>query len=81
MKIYVEIPDENKSIHVFIPNALILNRLSLYVIGTAMKKSLPISVGQLNELAKVFKRSVREFDHFEFVHVESKDGEIIHIEV
>ena len=82
MKITVKSEDYNFTIP--LPNFLISEHILAWALkhgkqyGTDMQK---IPLHQLKVLVKELKNSVKTFGHYELVHVESHDGDIVIIEL
>lgn len=85
MKIKIIIPSENKNIKVSLPNALVINHLTSYMIAhasvrmSAQQKKL--SYSQANSIMKALKKCRKKMGKFELVSIESADGEVIKIEL
>ena len=82
MKIIVCEPNENRNIHLWIPNSLLMNRLTLMIVHKALEdKTADISLNekQLKAIMKELKKSFQYFGHFELVSIESNNGEIVKI--
>lgn len=81
MKIVIIDPTKNKNLKFTIPNSMLMNRFSFYIIQKALNKEdkLTLSSKQIIDLMKELKNSVQYFGHYELVDIESHDGEKIKI--
>lgn len=82
MKIYIHESEEEKDIRLTIPNGVIFNKLGAMIAGKVIEENTQentITKEQLKRLMKEIKRYVKQFGHFDLVHIETSDGEIIKI--
>ena len=82
MKIYIHEPEKEKDINLTIPNGVIFNKLGAMIAGKVIEENTQentITKEQLKRLMKEIKRYVKQFGHFDLVHIETSDGEIIKI--
>ena len=82
MKIYIHEPKEEKDIRLTIPNGVIFNKLGAMIAGKVIEENTQentITKEQLKRLMKEIKRYVKQFGHFDLIHIETSDGEIIKI--
>lgn len=82
MKITIKSDDYNFTIP--LPNFLINEHILAWAFKQGKKydpdmQNIPIH--QLKALVKELKKSVKTFGHYELVHVESSDGDIVIIEL
>ncbi len=76
MKILIQDPQENKNIRLFIPNGLLINRLSIAIMMQALKdQDIPFDKEQLKPILQELKNCVKTFGHFDLVDIETSDGE------
>lgn len=75
MKIYVRTNGLEKLIHLTIPNNIIFNQMTSRIIS----KTIHITTPELNQLISDLQQSIKEFGHFNLVHVESSERDIVDI--
>ncbi|MGN1344418.1 MAG: hypothetical protein ACI4U3_07545 [Traorella sp.] len=84
MKIKVIAPQDNFKINLVIPNGLLMNHMISHFIYKTIQKStdqFPCDEQKFDELLKLLKDSTKQWGHFDLVDVESKDGEIVKIQL
>ena len=83
MKIYVYDPKSDKKIKLSIPNILLANSLTDFIIRKALENEQEnqIDPASVSALTKELKNSVKIFGHYNLVEVETKDGEIVEIKM
>ena len=82
MKIYIHEPKEEKDIRLAIPNGVIFNKLGAMIAGKVIEENTQentITKEQLKRLMKEIKRYVKQFGHFDLVHIETSDGNFLKI--
>lgn len=82
MKIYIHEPEEEKNIRLTIPNGVIFNKLGAMIAGRVIEENTQentITKEQLKRLMKEIKRYVKQFGHFDLVHIETSDGNFLKI--
>ena len=82
MKIYIHEPEEEKDINLTIPNGVIFNKLGAMIAGKVIEENTQentITKEQLKRLMKEIKRYVKQFGHFDLVHIETSDGNFLKI--
>ena len=82
MKIYIHEPKEEKDIRFTIPNGVIFNKLGAMIAGRVIEENSQentITKEQLKRLMKEIKRYVKQFGHFDLVHIETSDGNFLKI--
>lgn len=82
MKIYIHEPEEEKDIRLTIPNGVIFNKLGAMIAGKVIEENTQentITKEQLKRLMKEIKRYVKQFGHFDLVHIETSDGNFLKI--
>ncbi|WP_071441910.1 hypothetical protein [Traorella massiliensis] len=82
MKIYIHEPEEEKDIRLTIPNGVIFNKLGAMIAGRVIEENTQentITKEQLKRLMKEIKRYVKQFGHFDLVHIETSDGNFLKI--
>lgn len=85
MKIYVKSHEERRPIHIYLPNSLIFSKLCAKIIFAGLKETasneLPLTQKEIYILLHSIKASVEACGHFNLVHVESEDGDIVDIDL
>ena len=82
MKIYIHEPEEEKDIILTIPNGVIFNKLGAMIAVKVIEEKTQentITKEQLKRLMKEIKRYVKQFGHFDLVHIETSDGNFLKI--
>lgn len=82
MKIYIHEPEKEKDINLTIPNGVIFNKLGAMIAGRVIEENTQentITKEQLKRLMKEIKRYVKQFGHFDLVHIETSDGNFLKI--
>lgn len=82
MNIYIFDPKEEKNINLTIPNWMITNRFVMKLIQKAIEHDehqISVDSQQIMNLISVLKDSVKTFGHYELVHIETAEGEVIKI--
>lgn len=81
MEITIIDPNENKNIHLRIPNRIVFSTLSLSIIEKALKHSPNLTTDSqtIHCLLKEMSHMNHQYKGLEIIDIQSKDGEIIKI--